>query len=402
MAIARLCHDSGCTGIHQFAVPHHFKGTHDGAGRDERDNLVRLIVPVVAVVVVACHIILTLSCSTSSSCSSFSRNSTVHVQVRGEKADERMPTTWDVYDYNVRTRVEPTTSGRNARGQYSFDKIRRLYIDTKNDKTIRSQMQSLEHHQGRSSSYRQLDTSVNNEATPLKNPSLYTQFGSFHTRQSNNSYLLSMREFPCGCKFCVEFEWEKCINKSICGCWTTQQIRPVVAERGTVSGLEEFARALQKGDVIAVLGHVEDDDIDEDSRAASYWLGVMEVGVQRNNSTRDFAPKEPYVGTSIPPGDFYTRVVWFESTDAVNLSFRRDVKTPPTYVNLYSVIRVADLSWARHTTRGAWLHPVDHNRIIKQALEQLRAEDEDGGDDTDSDDEEEDNDEEENNNDGPV
>ena len=29
--------------VHVFAVPHHFKGQRDGAGRDERDNLTQCV-----------------------------------------------------------------------------------------------------------------------------------------------------------------------------------------------------------------------------------------------------------------------------------------------------------------------------------------------------------------------
>ena len=405
--IARFFHSRGYSRIHTFAAPHHFKGQHDGtlaahAPKGERRG--RLCARPSFLPPVFCLPGARTMCgvppfdapthnnarliehgATSTRSAGAGRDERDNLVSAEVSEQERMPTTFDVFDYNVRTRREPNTSSRKVRGQYAFNRILRRILDADNDQRVRDRMRELDYHELPHSGYLSLDTAANDDATKLENSGLYTQFASFGgDLDPDGSATVWLREFGCCCVACLEHDWSKCINLATCGSWTTQTISPVAVQRDTSAtglALEDFVqkKSVKKGDIVGVFGHPESDDIDEQSRAASYWLGVMQIGVRRAKE-RKFTPKAPYDGTEIPKGDYYTRVRWLQPVDSAHLKFQWDDGAKETYVNMYGVIRVSGLAWKRQTSGGFWLDGNDHSRIIAQAVQQLREEDDERSD----------------------
>ena len=338
----------GVRRMHTFATPHHFKGQHDGVGRDERDNLVSAEL----------------------------------------EEQERMPTTFDAYDYNVRTRQDPNTSSRNNRGQYAFDKIQRIYCDTANSQDIRAKFRDADYHEEPRSTYVNLDTvTAQSDNTKIPQQKLYYQYGGFEQEvNSDGSIYLWMREFPCCCPACRRFDWDECINTGMCGEWVRKLVRQTTVGRDTATAqeLDDFRKKMKKGNIIAMIGDPDEDDMDEEARAASFWLGIMQIGVQSVTRGPYTPDPDKYDGTVIPLGDYYTRVRWLKPIDAPNLKYQWE-DSRECVVNMVGAIRVSGLQWARQTSNSFYLRPDNYEKIIEQAEKQIRA-DEDSDSELESDD----------------
>ena len=210
--IARIKHERGYSFIHTFACPHHFKGQHDGAGRDERQSL----------------------------CDANANGKTLE-------------TTLKVFDYNVTHRKNPVSSQKKRRGQYSFKRFLRVFVDPGGKQKAAFDALDKEHHVKPISDYAALDLADGaDDATKLKNSSRFTQFASFHSELGAfGAAKLSMREFGCPC--CAPgVDTSACVNISECGPWVVQSIRyqTVVRDISSVGvETENFAKSAKKGDV---------------------------------------------------------------------------------------------------------------------------------------------------------
>lgn len=291
----------------------------------------------------------------------------------------------------MKTRPSPNRSHRNIQGQYAFNAIHRAYLDTANSQECREKYRNSTAHQKPNSLYLKLDTARNDNASNVSHQKLYTQVASFDDELNpDGSANLDLREYFCCCGPCGRMNWDNCENKHIVGEWIKRKIKSDVSERDTSAigmEIEAFCKrgdGLKKGDILAVIGAPDSTYHDNETRAASYWLGVTKIGVYQAKNGPFIPDASKYLGDPIPQGDWYTRVRWMKPVEAVNLRFQWE-ETKETYINMVSAIRVAGMQWARQTSSSFYLSRQDHEKIMEQALLQLK-EDSDDTDDEDEDD----------------